>query len=131
MILALLSGFEINIAIFSLHLLPSHVDVFVMICPKYSSIQVYFWKTTNSIPTLNSVEFWFWTRLMEIVRHGILGTYRIKANTQSNCDEYKMLIILSDISITSPFDSIKSGKSKYKSIVSKGYYCHISKVIVD
>lgn len=67
MILALLSGFEINIALFSLHLLPSHADVFVILCPKYSSIQVYFWKTMNNIPTLSSVEFWLLRRLMERV----------------------------------------------------------------
>lgn len=33
MILALLSGFEINTVLFLLHLFPSHADVFGIICP--------------------------------------------------------------------------------------------------
>lgn len=49
---------------FSLHLLPSHVDVFVIIqVQNIVECKSYFWKITNSIPTLNLVEFWLWRRL--------------------------------------------------------------------
>lgn len=102
---------------FSLHLLPSHVDVFGIICPKYSRMQIYFWKTTNSIPTLNLVEFWLWKRLwkqsdVESLVH-IEWRQILKVTA---CDDCKMLVMLNDISLTTP-PILKNSKEKTKNVI--------------
>lgn len=89
----------------------------------------YFWKITNSIPTLNLVEFWLWRRLwkqsdVESLVH-IEWRQILKVTA---CDDCKMLVTLNDISLTIP-QILKN--SKEKKMLSLSYFSSTSGLIIQ